>query len=255
MNNIYNLKVELLDIFSELEENGGELTPELEEQLAITQQDFNNKIKSYTEVIKLLKADCSSIDEEVKRLRELKVSKQNTIDRITKIVIEAISLFGDTNKSGVKYIDYGTGKVSIRRSKSVEVDEHKVNVITDSFKSIISALIFNNQLKVVDGIDENLLEVTAKDNKEFISGEEISVPVEFTKEDLNAFDGKISFKANFGKLLNGDYFKALKAIVENIGTPEIEASISKADIKTSLSEENSNITIGNIVENKSLTIK
>ena len=72
---------------------------------------------------------------------------------------------------------------------------------------------------------------------------------------MNAFDGKISFKANFGKLLNGDYFKALKAIVENIGTPEIEASISNTDIKTSLSEENSNITIGNIVENKSLTIK
>lgn len=254
MNNIYNLTVELLDIFEELEENGGELTPELEEQLAISQKDFKDKIKSYTEAIKLLKTDCNSIDEEVKRLRELKNSKQKVIDRITKVVIEAIILFGDSNKAGVKFIDYGTGKVSIRRSKSVEVDEHKVNVITDSFKSIIASLVFNNQLNVVDGIDENLLKLTAKESKEVISGEEIPIPIEFTKDDLAAFDGKISFKANFGKLLKGDYFKALKAIVTNIGEPEIEASVSKTDIKHAIEVDN-NITIGNIVENQSLTIK
>ena len=38
--NIYQIKTELLDIFDQIEENEGELTPELEEQLAITQEDF-----------------------------------------------------------------------------------------------------------------------------------------------------------------------------------------------------------------------
>ena len=35
MANIYNITVELEDIFLKLEENGGELTPELEERLVI----------------------------------------------------------------------------------------------------------------------------------------------------------------------------------------------------------------------------
>lgn len=41
MANIYNITAELEDIFLELEENGGELTPELEERLAITQIILN----------------------------------------------------------------------------------------------------------------------------------------------------------------------------------------------------------------------
>ena len=36
MANIYNIQQYLFSIFDELEENGGELTPELEEQLNIT---------------------------------------------------------------------------------------------------------------------------------------------------------------------------------------------------------------------------
>ena len=50
--NIWQIQQDLLDIFNELEDNGGELTPELEEKLAVTQEDFKNKIKSYGEVIK-----------------------------------------------------------------------------------------------------------------------------------------------------------------------------------------------------------
>ena len=44
--NIWQIQQDLLDIFNELEDNGGELTPELEEKLAVTQEDFKNKIKS-----------------------------------------------------------------------------------------------------------------------------------------------------------------------------------------------------------------
>ena len=42
MANIYNITAELEDIFLELEENGGELTPELEERLAITQDNLKS---------------------------------------------------------------------------------------------------------------------------------------------------------------------------------------------------------------------
>ena len=38
--NIWQIQQDLLDIFNELEDNGGELTPELEEKLAVTQEDL-----------------------------------------------------------------------------------------------------------------------------------------------------------------------------------------------------------------------
>lgn len=47
MASIYNITTELEDIFLELEENGGELTPELEERLTITQDNLKSKLDSY----------------------------------------------------------------------------------------------------------------------------------------------------------------------------------------------------------------
>jgi hypothetical protein len=44
MASIYNITTELEDIFLELEENGGELTPELEERLAITQDNLKSNL-------------------------------------------------------------------------------------------------------------------------------------------------------------------------------------------------------------------
>ena len=47
MASIYNITTELEDIFLELEENEGELTPELEKRLAITQESLKSKLDSY----------------------------------------------------------------------------------------------------------------------------------------------------------------------------------------------------------------
>ena len=44
MASIYNITTELEDIFLELEENGGELTPELEERLTITQDNLKSNL-------------------------------------------------------------------------------------------------------------------------------------------------------------------------------------------------------------------
>ena len=255
MNNIFNIQAEFFDIFNELEYNGGELTPELEEQLAITQESFKEKIKSYSEYIKSLTADNKAIDEEIARLRDLKASKKKTIDRVTKIIVDSIEMFGDTAKSGVKFVDFGTGKVSIRTTSSVEVDNDSVNGIVDSYKSVIGALLFQNQLDVVDEIDEKLLAQTAEEHTTRVGEEEYNSPISFTEEDLKAFDGKISFKTKFINLLKGKHLKALKTIIEACGEPELEASVSKTDLKNLLKDETNNLTMCRTVKNKSINIK
>ena len=121
--NIWQIQQDILAIFDELEENGGELTEELEQQLAISQEDFRSKVESYTNVIKSIKADVAAIDEETKRLANLKKSKNALIDRLSKVIIDAVDKFGETTKSGNKTFDYGTGKVSVRNTVKCETDD------------------------------------------------------------------------------------------------------------------------------------
>ena len=44
---IFDIDRELLDIFEELEENGGELTPEIEEKLKLNEEEITSKVKNY----------------------------------------------------------------------------------------------------------------------------------------------------------------------------------------------------------------
>lgn len=132
MNNLFDIEQSFLNIFEELEENGGELTPELEEALNITQENFINKIKSYVNVIKSYKNDLDAVKCESNRLKDYKTTKNNTLERLNNRVIEAVEKFGDTNKNGVNFVDYSTGKVSIRKTKSININEELFNKITSA---------------------------------------------------------------------------------------------------------------------------
>jgi len=127
MNNLFDIEQSFLNIFEELEENGGELTPELEDALNITQENFINKIKSYVNVIKSYKNDLDAVKCESNRLKDYKTTKNNTLERLNNRVIEAVEKFGDTNKNGVNFVDYSTGKVSIRKTKNINIDEELFN--------------------------------------------------------------------------------------------------------------------------------
>ena len=71
MSNIFDIEKSLYLILNEIEENGGELTPELEEQLSISEDEFKAKVESYTNVIKELSSEMSLIKEEQARIKIL----------------------------------------------------------------------------------------------------------------------------------------------------------------------------------------
>ena len=127
--NIWQISQELQSIIDELEENGGELTDELEARLSVSQADFKSKVKSYGDAIKYIEGDIKLIDEEVARLKDLKESKKKTIDRLSKIIVWAIDMFGETTKTGGKFVDYGTGKISVRNTEKVEVDTDTTDTV------------------------------------------------------------------------------------------------------------------------------
>lgn len=148
--NIFQLAYELQDIINELEENGGEITPEIEEQLDINQEGAKRKVEAYTQVVHQLEADIELIKSEDKRLADLMKRKEKTIESVKKLILYAIDMFGETNKSGTKYIDFGTGKVSTRKSESLDVDIDAYNKIAKEIKKIICWNGFTNTVESID---------------------------------------------------------------------------------------------------------
>lgn len=253
--NIYQLKQDLLSIFDELEENGGELTPELEESLNVTQEAFKDKIEGYTNVIKLIESDLFSIKVEQKRLKELADRKQKTIDRIKTIIIEAVEEFGDTKKSGAKFIDYGTGSVSVRKNKAVDVDKSVLERIGKAVMLATTDAKATNQLDVIDRLDSDMLlqfVAQADNNEDTDANEFISV----NESDLRHTNIELGIKVSLANLIDGTAYPILKEMAKRSYAFDITPSVSRTDIKKELEINGACApNLAKLVVNKSIIIK
>ena len=232
--NIWQIQQDLLDIFNELEENGGELTPELEDKLNITQSEFKNKIENYLYVIKQTESDINACDAEAKRLTALKKSKQNTVDRIKSVMAKAIEQFGDENKSGNRFIDLGTAKITVRKSDKVIVNDDFAATLVDSTFTEIRSVAFTKELQSNDLKDL----LTVPENK--LDGVTATISIDVPLKDL--------YKDN------GDAFiKSIFAYREDF---KVKANISKTELKANL-EDNPNAypELAHLEQNKTLIIK
>ena len=113
--NLYNIKNEYLQIAHKLTE--GELTPELEQALIITQENLQEKAINYGYVIKNFESEVNIIEEEIKRLNALKKARQNAVDKLKNNISDAMQLFG------ILEVKAPTFKMNFRKSESVEIFE------------------------------------------------------------------------------------------------------------------------------------
>lgn len=255
--NIWEIQQNLIAIFDELEENGGELTEEIADVLEVTQDSFKNKIEQYTKVIKSINSDIAAIDAETKRLAEFKKSKQRVIERLNKIIIDAVTKFGDTTKSGGKFIDYGTGKVSVRNSIKCETDDDKLKCMADEYARIIS---YENMLKgasVRNNITFEEMIDKCKNHKDINMDIVSDAPQEITHSDIETASFEISVRVGMEDMLCSMGFNAVKTLADVFGvnvavTPKIDKTMLKAYLTKNTEE---NVTIGKLVENKTISIK
>ena len=128
MSSIYNITTEFLQLEDELIENGGELTPELEQSLIINKDELQHKSIQYGYVIKSLSDNVDAIDNEIKRLQSIKKVNENAIDRLKDTLSSAMQLFG------IPELKTPTLKINFRKSEQVIV--HDVNSLPQMFKTI-----------------------------------------------------------------------------------------------------------------------
>lgn len=241
--NIFEIQKELVDIFNELEENGGELTDELADKLNVTQDNFKTKVKSYVDAMKSLDSDMNCIDTEIKRLQTLKKSKKSTYERLERICIAAVEAFGDVTSKGIKYFDYGTGKIQIRNSEKVNVNDELCDIVASELNRAFAFEAMLGDASVREGF-------TIEDITERVKAHGIDI----TANDLNNLNLSIKFNDVVSDLLSGDLYKSMVKLIHDYPIMKIEPSIDKTMIKKELKDGN-NLTFANIIPNQMLTIK
>jgi len=121
--NIFQIEQEYLSIIAEIEELDGELTEELQSRLAINEESRTDKIQAYVNIIKIKQGEVKTIDEEIARLVKVKTSRENTIERLKSVLLQAVKLFGEDGKTGNKQLQLETQKLYTQSSKSLEIDD------------------------------------------------------------------------------------------------------------------------------------
>ena len=135
---LYQIESDYLAIADALEQ--GELTPELESALAITEQELQVKAVGYGFIIKDAEDTINAIDARIKELTERKKSEQRKVDKMKSAISQAMQLFG------IHEVKTPTLKLSFRKSSRVvgmsfdELPDAFVTVIPEQRKPNLTTI-------------------------------------------------------------------------------------------------------------------
>lgn len=253
--NIFNISRELEDIFYQIEENGGEITPELEERLAISEENLRDKLDGYRRVHSKLMSDVKTCKEEETRIAKLRKTKENQAERLKNTMLTAVQQFGDLGKNGNRTINLPDAKLYTKVSACTEVDNNRAAILMQIFLDIYHISweqdILEEQYGNLSNID--LINIINTKLVELYPNQEI---VPFTIDDLYSLKINFNFSYSIGELNDITKFSLLRAWYDNaeISNNFIEADMNKTEIKNRI-KDGANISIANVVEHDSLIIK
>ena len=162
MASIFDINEEYLKIIQELEESGGEITPELEERLNITREQLESKLKAYYAIIKQNEALIDLSKDEKNRLNDRQKAKENLIDRLKKVVAYTVEQFGEVKpKAKNKSLSFDTLSVSLKETDTLEIED--VNKIPTMYLKVSYVIKYDDADKLEHLMHSNSIKFT-KDN-------------------------------------------------------------------------------------------
>lgn len=109
MKSLFNINQEYDQLIDALMDNGGEVTPELEEALKINAEELETKLHNYHYAIKHLEGNILVVKEEIERLKDKTTSASKIIDKLKEVIKNAILKYGKDKPDGkgkaIKYTD------------------------------------------------------------------------------------------------------------------------------------------------------
>ena len=254
-NSIWNIDEKLQNLIEEIEENGGEFTEEQEQELALTQEEFNNKVDSYCAIIDKYQSYADTCKNEKKRINEIQKVRENIITKLKNVLLNAVDKYGIIGKSNNKTFETATRKLFTKTLSSLNVDEERVNTLTKYFIDYVNELYVNG---VLDGNDEEVLTTIVNVINQIAKSELGDEYQPFNVNDVKSIKINFNIELELSDLLNRptiiDYIRNSTLV------SDFTKNVSKDDVKflNSIEQDKENpqfVTIANFVNKTSLTIK
>ena len=258
MDSLFSISNDLRNVIEEIEIQGGEITPEQEEDLIISEANLKEKLEHYRKAILILEYQEQLAYNEIKRLQSAKKTKDNIVNKLKTSVLNAVLEFGECGKSGNKVIECETSKFFTTNTKSVVLDEYKIGILVAMFFDWANSL---NNVDMLDnsfGSDGNfdtdsIINII---NKKAHEKELIEDDFNFTVDDLYLTRINISYDLSIWQLLKTDARGLLRETINNEHRVHIISAINKVEIKKSIEGNlTPNLTVAKIVNEPSLRIK
>lgn len=125
---LYGITAEMNAILALIEEGGGELTPELEQALAITEEQFTVKAEDYGHAILNLKSMAAAAKSEKDRLANLQKFYENAQKRLENALTQAMQALDHPK------VENGSMRLSLRHTTATEVDD--LEALPAEFKTV-----------------------------------------------------------------------------------------------------------------------
>lgn len=150
---LFSIQMELEDIFMEIEENGGEVNDEILAKLAITEENFKQKLDNYRKAYTALTYEVEAGKKEKTRLDGIIKVRENNAKRLKNAMYEAVAAYGETGKSGNKVVNLIDAKLYTRKTEICVVDQQLVSILRDLVLGNLRELWDNDMLLQEEGAD------------------------------------------------------------------------------------------------------
>lgn len=150
-----------LQVEALLYESGGEITPEIEEALALTEGVLEEKVDGYFAIIRKMEYGASEIDAEISRLQALKKTKGNAVRNLKRRLLEELE------RGGIRQVNGAMCKVFVQKnapSVSLESEELVWGEYNERLQEFVNSL--PSYLSVKADINKIELKLALQDGKE-----------------------------------------------------------------------------------------
>lgn len=253
-NSLYKISTDILDLFSQIEDQEGEMTKEQEENLVISETELKEKLQNYCNAIQNWTADIKGCKEEEKRIAAVRKKYENRISHLKSSMLMAVQTFGSEGKTN-KFIELPTVRVFTKSTPSVKIDETRINIFISEFERYIRELVSAGILTTGQDVDMIGILDSINANVKATYGDDF---IPFTINDLCAIKLEFSTTMSIVELFQKGYNTMLAYAQDPINT-KIEQNILKDDLKTIIKSLDADIrdplTIAEIVSTESIQMK
>lgn len=120
--NLYDITEQELQLMSAIEDADGEITPEIEEMLAINEENFYQKMEGYRNIILQTNAMIDAAKKEKERITKYIESKNRLIETLSERGKTAMQVF---QVDKVEFQNGVGGKMSLRKSNKTIIDDEE----------------------------------------------------------------------------------------------------------------------------------